>query len=807
MTIHQSYQFPFASYPAVRLVLFFAAGIVVDFYVDIEDPLLLWFIFFGFLATLYTLSEFINHRTLKTGAYHLTVGCYLCSVLCFGGIWHALFNNQHIPAEAKIINTYTWKELSFRGEVYKIKSAGTGNSQLDIAVDTTVFPDQLSWSKPYNLRAIINPDEVALPANLRLGDRLCFTALIYPLEEPRNSHEFDYKGYLASNNIHIQAGIKSINSIRTTNRFLSWNSIRREVLSAIDLNFSKETASLAKALLIGYKNELNQETKEAFSRAGLSHIMAVSGLHVGFILAPIWFVIPLFWTFRHGKKMGLLILVVTLLFYAGLTGFSASVTRASLAGGLLMYGRLFHKVRNAKNLTAVAALIILLMNPSDLFSIGFQLSFGAVYILLLVTPVINRSLPDWVRFRWYGTPVMVIIISLLVQVGLFPLLVYYFGEFSVAGPLANAFVVPFLGFVVPLALSLLPVALGWPATAQTLNTPIDYFLYGLHHFVTAIAGWEWSWISVHIEGILLFLTWATVIFFIATLRIPKLRWKLLSILLFFLCINRGQKLSSKFQPADLQLTVFDVGQGDATLLRTPGGRHYLIDTGIWHPGYNSARYIMIPFLRAEGITRLEGVFLSHPHADHIGGITELLNTIPIDTIYNSGSSYESELFYNYQAIAAGKNIPVVPLKAGQCLVLDSAIRLFVYGPGEHLSSSSGVNNRSLVLELVYGSTEFLFTGDAERKQEQRLLKTYPRLVKTDVLKVAHHGSRTSSTERFLRAASPAIGIVSLDWSNRFGHPHASAVKRLRSHIGELHFTSLDGAIQLVSDGQQIRVNR
>lgn len=807
MNIHQSYRFPFASYPAARLVLLFAAGIVVDFYIDIESPLLLWFAFFGFLAIVYTGSEFINHRTLKTGAYRLTVGCYLCSVVCFGGVWHALFNNQHTPAEAEIINTYTWKELSFRGEVYHIKSTGTGNWQLDIAVDTTIFSDELSWCTSYNLRAVLNPGKISFPADLRLGDRLYFTALIYPLEEPRNPHEFDYKGYLASNNIYLQAGVESIDSIRTTNHLLSWNSIRREVLSAIDLNFSQETAALAKALLIGYKNELNREMKTAFSRAGLSHIMAVSGLHVGFILAPFWIVIPLFWTFRHGKKIGLFILVVILFFYAGLTGFSASVTRASLTGGLLMYGRLFHKVRNSINLTAVAALIILLVNPSDLFSIGFQLSFGAVCIILLVAPVITRILPDWIRFRWYGRPVMVVIISLIVQVGLFPLLGYYFGEFSIAGPLANAFVVPFLGFIVPLALSLLPVALGWPAIAHTLNTPVDYFLYGLHHFVMTVAGWEWSWIPVHIESVLLFLTWAAVIFFIATLRIPELRWKLLSVLLFLLCINQGQKLSSEFQPAHLQFTVFDVGQGDATLLSTPDGRHYLIDTGVWQPGYNSARYIIIPYLRAEGITRLEGVFLSHPHADHIGGITELLNTIPIDTIYNSGSFYESELFYHYQAVAGQKNVPVIPLKGGQSLALDAVTRLFVYGPGEHALSSSGVNNRSLVLELVYGSTEFLFTGDAQKAQEQRLLENYPWLVKTDVLKVAHHGSRTSSTERFLRAASPAIGIISLDWSNRFDHPHESAVRRLRNHIKDLRFTSLDGAIQLVSDGHQIRVTR
>lgn len=800
MKARNTYHFPFARYPAIRLVLLLSAGILVDYSFDI--PFSFWVGAFALTTICFFILEFALQNKLKTELYSTSTIFYLLMIIAFGGLSHSLSSSNQQSREIELLNTYSWQKITFRGEIYHKKKTEAGNTIIDLAIDSTVFLDSLISGKHFNLRASINPKEISLPKNMRLGNQLTFSAIILPMEEIRNPSQFNYKEFLASRDIYVQAKIIDISDRKMGRRF-TWNRIRGNVLSRIEHIFSPETAPLAKALLIGYKNELPAREKQNFSRSGLSHIMAVSGLHVGFIIAPFWIIIPLFWSFRYGRQLGLILLITLLIFYAGLTGFSASVVRASLVGGFLAYGRLFHKVRDSKNLTAAAALIILLINPEDLFSIGFQLSFCAVYVILLILPLLTRIVPDTIQFRWYGKPIMIILVSIVVQIGLFPLLTFYFGEFSLISPIANALVVPLLGFAVPYSLFLLLFSNLIPQTTIILIAPVDYLLKGIHQLVSYLANLPGSWVAFHAESFWLFIIWILAILMLAALFIPRLRWKILILLLIISSIRQAENLIQKMQAAPLSLTVFDVGQGDAALLTTPAGKHFLIDAGRWQPSYNSAEEVIIPHLEANGIKKLDGVFLSHPHADHIGGILNLLEEIPIDTIYNSGSNYDSKLFNNYHNLAIKNNIPIVSLSSGQILTIDPSVRLFTYGPIS-ADGNSNVNNSSLVFEIIYGQSEFLFMGDAEKAQEVQLSNYYPDFINTDYLKVPHHGSKTSSSTNFLQMASPSISSVSVGMRNRFNHPNVSAVKRLREYSDNLLFTSLEGAIILESDGKNIQ---
>jgi competence protein ComEC len=626
---------------------------------------------------------------------------------------------------------------------------------------------------------------------------------VIPISEPRNPTSFNYKNFLEKRSIHTQIRADSLILSQIDNSQFSWISVRKKALSLVDNNFDVATAPIAKALLLGYKNDLEGETRNAFARAGLSHIMAVSGLHVGLVIAPFWLIIPFLWTKKYGSKIGLVLLISILFFYAGLTGFSAPVLRASVMAILLTYGKLFSKSSNSINLMGIAALLILIISPHQLFEIGFQLSFAAVLIILLILPVVQSTIPYWIRIRWYGSPIMVIIISLVVQFGLYPLQAYYFGEVSIISPLANALFVPFLGIFVPLSLLALFTSILFPSIGILINYPSLLFLKLLNDFVQLSSSFPWSWITVSKPSSLTFIFWGLFILMIASWRNPAIKWKLMSLSLVLLLVIQVNGLLSNFKNPTMKIVVFDVGQGDATLIQTPNGKNILIDAGVWSPSSNSGAQILLPYFKENNISKLDAIFLSHPHADHIGGIIDLINEIEIEIIYNSGFKYDSKLYQNYIHLAQKNDIPVISLKSGEEVELDESILILALGP-EGIRFNNDPNQHSLAINFVYGENEFLFTGDAGEDQERRLLQNFGELIDSDFLKVGHHGSRTSSELFFLNQVTPDIAVVSVGNSNRFRHPHKEAVQRLETTNSEIYYTGRDKALIFESDGINIK---
>ena len=795
MSGNGTYQFPFSRYPAVRIVLLLILGVLLG--EAFSGGYFLPLGTFGVLVVGLWVLKKMNPQSFLVQHTSYSNLLILFLIIAFGWFRQSTANISKAENNTqKLVSIMPWDQLQFRAVIDSYSRNASGKLRMDVNVVETGFSDFSSKEK-YKARVLF--DDIQ---KVSLGDTLSFVGTIIPIQEKRNPNQFDYASFLAEKGIMVQTKLDSLISIKkNTSRWtISW--WQNRALKIIERNFEETTEPLAKALLLGFKQELDQDTKKAFSRAGLSHIMAVSGLHVGFVIAPFWFLLPYIRQFKMGKGFGLLLIVLVLLIYAGITGFPASVMRASLTALFLTIGKLFHKSPNSINLTAVAAVILLVFDPNELFNIGFQLSFSAVFIILLILPEIQAGFPYWLRIKWYAKPLMVIVVSIVVQFGLYPLQVYYFGELSVISPIANALFVPLLGLLIPLAITALIISPFSEVIGFWLSTPFDAFLYWMHKFISMTANWSWTWIEIETPSVLIFPFWLVLIFAISGSRIPQLRWKLIIVGLSLLGVLQIQSLINELAPKTLSITYFDVGQGDAALIQTPNGKHLLIDAGMWNPGYNSGRSIILPHLKYEGINKLDAVILSHPHADHIGGILDLIDSIPIDTIYNSGFEYESNLYRSYLELANQKNTAVKSLRAGNSISIDESVLFLVFAP-EGGTFNQDPNQHSIVLEVIYGNTEFLFTGDAGENQELRILENYASLLDTDVLKVGHHGSRTSSSEKFISTTSPDISIMSLAESNRFKHPHPEAVQRILESKTELFFTSRDKAIILKSDGKRI----
>lgn len=669
-------------------------------------------------------------------------------------------------------------------------------------------PDHTPWLRTFNTRAFTYNTE--WKEQLRFAHTVKLKGRFRAIAPPSNPHQFNYRAFLAARGIHSRFEIESVklsHPPRSPGQLLYWQYRAR---ASLDRIFSPPQRPLARAILLGDRSGLNPQQQRDFSRAGLAHIMAVSGMHVGFLLFPLWLLLPWLTWFRGGNHTGYLLAIALLAGYAALTGFSVSVCRASVMAVLLIYAHLYQKPVQSINLLAVAGILLLLYDPEYLFEIGFQLSFSAVFIILYCLPVLGTIVPDGPRHTTrqharyaLGRIMLFMLVSLCVQAGLFPLLVLYFDEFSLIGPVANTLAIPFVQGLFVWSLLCAGLSLPFPAAAKLVNIPSDVMAGALLDWVEGAAGMSWSWLATSVQSPLLFPLWLVGILFLGTVLQPALRWKTGILFLLLLILYQGHLIRDQLQRPELQITFFDVGQGDAVLLETPRGYNVLYDAGIFTRFSNSARTVLIPELKARDIDRIDAMILSHPHADHIGGAADLIEHFHVGRIYESGLDHDSQTFRRYRQTALEHGVEVFPVAYGQHLDLDASMKWFVLAPNPGRTGHDP-NSASVVLRVVYGHTSLLLTGDADRRAELQLLGTYGDFLQSDLLKVGHHGSNTSSTPAFLRHVAPSYAVTSVGLHNRYGHPHPEAMLRLAQNSpAEKLFTSLDRAVVFRSDGQRL----
>ncbi len=566
----------------------------------------------------------------------------------------------------------------------------------------------------------------------------------------RNPGDFDLRAWLRGRG--VQAVLQDAEVLDHRPQGGLRPALRRRLVAGL----TPQAASLTRALTLGEREALGDD-QEAFRRAGLAHLLALSGLHVGFLVAFFLTIgLPL-------RRWRYLLALALLLGYLAVVGPSPSLTRATIMAGVWLLARAAG--RGEAPLAALLALALavhLLLEPYAVWSLSLQLSYLAVAGILVFLPP-RRSLPrplSWARDAFFA--------SLGAQAAIAPLLLHYFGRLPLLSPLANLLALPLAGLLVPLGFvkALLP-------GAGLLAGPVNLLAAGLLDLARLFAGLpSLSWGRLDAGGF--------AVYYLALLPLA-LWWRGLLAARQALALAAAAVLAAALPPAPRPDVWFlDVGQGDAALLRLRGGVEVLVDGG--HE-WDASR--LRRTLNALGVDDLDLVVATHPDADHVGGLPELLASFPVGALVvgppGSGDPLEDRL----REAAERAGVPLIEAWRGRSLLIGGARLDFVHPPPRPTGSD---NDRSLAFYLAVGDHRLFFAGDAPARYA---LEWPPRRV--EVLKVSHHGAASGTDETVLRRLRPRYAWVSVGRHNRFGHPAAAVIEELRRYGVEIHRSDREGA--------------
>lgn len=702
--------------------------------------------------------------------------------------------------------------------------------------------------------------EIAVAGQWQRGDRVTVEGS-WDCLRLHGTGGFDYRAYLQTQRVHWLLkgeGTASVTAAPPVSWELSgilrWNDAARAALGAeMDRLFEEPHAGYMKGLVIGIQDDLDPETFKQFSQLGLTHILAISGMHVAVYVGVILFLLR---RLRFTRETALTVTLLLVPVYVLLSGAGPSIVRAGIMSMIALLAARLGLLKDGMNILGASALMMLVWNPYMLLSVSFQLSFLVTAGLMVYTPL---AAPLFSRLpKWLGGSVTVTLIAQLVS---FPLTVYYFNQFSLLSFIANLLLVPFITFLV-LPLGTLALLLGriWNAAAVTVAGAAEL----LNNWTfTAV-----EWVNGFTAGVLI---WAS----------PSLLWiciyyALLYGLLYALKKYREagiapQVMEDETRPlAELEqpgtagvrdtfpppvqtglggsryavilcaaalalllykgyyaeklngagmISYLDVGQGDSILITTPEGAHILVDGGgtvsfgnreewrIRRSPFEVGAKTLVPLLKQRGIHRLDAVILTHGDQDHAGGLQAVLEDIPVSALLFNGTMADTEPYTRLMSTALAKGVRLYAVQQGMVLAPDKATQLHFLWP-EPLAAAQHLvpvmeeqNHESVVFRLEMYGRSFLFTGDMDEAAEEEIVQAAQQAGigeagPVDVLKVAHHGSKTSTGVAWLEFWKPATAVISAGVNNLYGHPNAGVLKRLEEAGAAIFRTDLHGEVQL-----------
>ena len=685
--------------------------------------------------------------------------------------------------------------VAVRARVAEIRR--TSSDHTNVVIEVLGLRDQLGPGVPdlpaCGLIWARWPDDGTHPAR---GDVAVISGELNAPGGRRNPGAFDFASYLRNRRIYrTLRHCELLELERPERRF----DVAGWIYRTLPERVPGVPGEVLRGLLLGTGRELPDELTDAFRRSGTVHVLAVSGLHVGFIVLIVHAVLR---SLRVPRRLSRLLVLPALVGFVLIVGPRPSVVRASTMAAFLIAAPLLERRPNPLNALGAAGLALLIVRPGSLFDLGFRLSFSAVAgILLLHRPLEEAlSIPLRALGQWAVRLAAPIALSLSAQTGVATILVGVFGEASVVSPAANLAVVPLAGLSVAAGIAMLACEpLGsWPASAF------------------AAVAWSSIRLLVWITELLGNCPWATV-------RVASRFWPAVLCATMGIClrmratsvrtrrVGTGVVLASGVVAATLflagpgrsypRIVFFDVGQGDSILLELPRRQYALVDAGpgptyaaqAGMPGVRDAGAdVVLRHLRREGITRLVALVVTHAHADHYGGAASVLLGVTVDTLILPVGRAADARLANLMTVARGRGTAVREVSWGETVRVGNSV-LTVLWPDPAVTAEWSENNCSVVLWGSVSGHDLMLTGDIEERAENRLC-TMPGLLAADLLKVPHHGSGTSSTGGFIGCVSPGLAVVQVGERNRYGHPSPGTLARLEAAGATVLRTDADGAV-------------
>lgn len=692
-------------------------------------------------------------------------------------------------------------EMSFYCKIIKEKEEKDYYNKYVVKV---IENKSIKNSKNTKLILYVKKDKELIP-----GDIIFVKGSFEKGEVSRNYKGFSYRNYLKQNKIYGIVYVEEIDKkfhVKDYNYFLF--KIKNCFERKIDSLYEKDYSAFLKSLLIGNKSELSEDIMQDFKSANISHILAISGLHVSFILLGINFVLE---KIIISKKIRNIFLLCFLILFLNLTGNSISCMRTCIMNFFIILCSVFYKKNNFYMSFILSLFFIIIINLYNIFSVGLWLSYAGT-IGIVVT------YDFWYRVIFRKKCHKSIALSLSAQIFIFPIVIYVFNCFSLTFFISNFIITIFIGYILAIGYISIFISFIFFPISKFLSYLEKTMIYIILKTANIVGRIPLSRIFVITPSFYLIMLYYVILFgFIIYFRIHKVH-----MLKIFLCkrldylkllkskiynnkllkkaviISIILSLTSQVYKIDFNLKIHfvDVGQGDCTFITTPFGKRILIDGGEGNSDkYDYGEKVVFPYLLDRGIKRVDYVIVSHADSDHIGGLIYILENMKVENILIGLQPKTSTQLEKLIELANKKRINIMTLSKGDIKKIDKIINLEVLWPDKNnLIYENALNNNSLVFKLKYNNFSILFTGDIEEIAEKEIVLSE---LKSTIIKIAHHGSKTSSTEEFISNVNPKIALIGVGKKNSFGHPNNEIIERLEKSNIKIYRTDINGEISII----------